>query len=243
MPAALGALRPQRHARGPGGDGPAARRLGRPTRSSSQRRARRGDPARRWCSRSPAASATVRGPVRRRAAPPAAARGPRRGLAADALGLLGSMPAFLDAPAALEQLRGVGLRLGVLTQSAPEAADAVLRFAGLRDRHRAGAQRPGVGRLQARSAALPDGRRAHGRPPEEVGLVAAHWWDVAGAKRRRPADRLGRAPRHRAARRGAGARRRRPRPHRGLRGPRRLAEPVGRGWPPDDRGAPGRSRS
>ena len=52
----------------------------------------------------------------------------------DALGLMSSMPAFIDAPAALEQLRGIGLRLGVLTQSAAGAADAVLRFAGLRDR-------------------------------------------------------------------------------------------------------------
>ena len=52
----------------------------------------------------------------------------------DALGLMGSMPAFIDAPAALEQLRGIGLRLGVLTQSAAAAADGVLRFAGLRDR-------------------------------------------------------------------------------------------------------------
>ena len=57
------------------------------------------------------------------------------GLADDALGLMSTMPAFIDAPAALEQLRGIGLlRLGVLTQSAADAGDAVLRFAGLRDR-------------------------------------------------------------------------------------------------------------
>src|SRR5688500_13939749 len=43
-------------------------------------------------------------------------------VADDALGLMSSMPAFIDAPAALEQLRGVGLRLGVLTQSTAEAA-------------------------------------------------------------------------------------------------------------------------
>src|SRR5688572_18123113 len=52
----------------------------------------------------------------------------------EAMGLLGCMPAMLDAPAALERLRGVGLRLGVLSQSSAEAADQVLRFAGLRDR-------------------------------------------------------------------------------------------------------------
>src|SRR3954452_3078278 len=52
----------------------------------------------------------------------------------DASALLGSMPAYLDAPAALERLRGEGLRLGVVTQSPREPAEQVLRFAGLRDR-------------------------------------------------------------------------------------------------------------
>ena len=78
--------------------------------------------------------AVVRRPRARGPRPAAAARGPRPRPADDALGLMSSMPAFIDAPAALEQLRGIGLRLGVLTQSAAGAADAVLRFAGLRDR-------------------------------------------------------------------------------------------------------------
>jgi 2-haloacid dehalogenase len=104
-------------------------------------------------------------------------------LAEPALGLLGSMPAFIDAPAALETLRSVGLRLGVLTQSAPEAADSVLRFAGLRDRIElivsaadAGAYKP-----DPRPYRLAVERT--GAAAEEVALVAAHWWDVAGAKR------------------------------------------------------------
>ena len=160
----------------------------------------------------------VRGAARRRAAPAAGAGGPRpRGWPRTRWGCCGSMPAYIDAPAALERLRGVGLRLGVLTQSAPEAADAVLRFAGLRDRLELVVSAPRVGRVQARPAALPAGGRAHGRRAGEVGLVAAHWWDVAGAKARRAAHGLGRAARPRAARRRAGARRRRPRPHRGAR--------------------------
>ena len=104
------------------------------------------------------------------------------GAADDALALLGSMPAFIDAPAALERLRGAGLRLGVLTQSAPEAADAVLRFAGLRDRlellvsvAEAGAFKP-----DPRPYRLAVERT--GAPAGEVALVAAHWWDVTGAK-------------------------------------------------------------
>src|SRR5215204_2356688 len=40
--------------------------------------------------------------------------GRQESLADDAVALMGSMPAFLDAPAALEHLRGIGLRLGVL---------------------------------------------------------------------------------------------------------------------------------
>ena len=102
--------------------------------------------------------------------------------AGDALALLGSMPAFIDAPAAMERLRGAGLRLGVLTQSAPEAADAVLRFAGLRDRldllvsvAEAGAFKP-----DPRPYRLAVERT--GAPADEVALVAAHWWDVTGAK-------------------------------------------------------------
>jgi 2-haloacid dehalogenase len=103
-------------------------------------------------------------------------------LADDALGLMGSMPAFIDAPAALEQLRGIGLRLGVLTQSDLAPADAVLRFAGLRDRIEIVISAPESGAFK------PDPRpyrmaleRLHA-PADEVALVAAHWWDVAGAK-------------------------------------------------------------
>ena len=101
----------------------------------------------------------------------------------DAVGLLGSMPAYFDAPAALERLRGVGLRLGVLTQSAPEAADGVLRFAGLRDRVElvVSASEAGAFKPDPRPYRLAVARS--GAAASEVALVATHWWDVAGAKR------------------------------------------------------------
>ena len=102
--------------------------------------------------------------------------------ATDALGLLGSMPAYLDAPAALEQLRGVGLRLGVLTQSAPEAADAVLRFSGLRDRIELVLSAPDSGAFKPDPRPYRMAVERTGVPADEVGFVAAHWWDVAGAK-------------------------------------------------------------
>ena len=103
-------------------------------------------------------------------------------LAEDALALLGSMPAYLDAPAALEQLRGVGLRLGVLTQSAPEAADAVLRFAGLRDRIEMVLSAPESGAFKPDPRPYRMAVERTGAAADEVGFVAAHWWDVAGAK-------------------------------------------------------------
>jgi 2-haloacid dehalogenase len=103
--------------------------------------------------------------------------------ATDALALLATMPAFIEAPAALERLRGEGLRLGVLTQSSTEAGEDVLRFAGLRDRMDlvvgsdvAGAYKPDP---RAYRAAL-DGA---GVSADEACMVATHWWDVTGAKR------------------------------------------------------------
>ncbi len=103
-------------------------------------------------------------------------------LADDALGLMSSMPAFIDAPAALEQLRGIGLRLGVLTQSAAGTADAVLRFAGLRDRIEAVISAPESGAFKPDPRPYRMALERIGAPAEEVALVAAHWWAVAGAK-------------------------------------------------------------
>jgi 2-haloacid dehalogenase len=104
------------------------------------------------------------------------------GAAEDALALLSSMPAYLDAPAALEQLRGVGLRLGVLTQSAAEAADAVLGFSGLRDRIEMVLSAPESGAFKPDPRPYRMAVERTGALPDEVGFVAAHWWDVAGAK-------------------------------------------------------------
>jgi 2-haloacid dehalogenase len=103
-------------------------------------------------------------------------------LADDALGLMSSMPAFIDTPAALERLRGIGLRLGVLTQSAEPAADAVLRFAGLRDRIEIVVSAPESGAFKPDPRPYRMALERIGAPADEVALVAAHWWDVAGAK-------------------------------------------------------------
>ena len=100
----------------------------------------------------------------------------------DALGLMGSMPAFIDAPSALEHLRGIGLRLGVLTQSSAEAADGVLRFAGLRDRIETVISAPESGAFKPDPRPYAMALERIGAQGDEVALVAAHWWDVFGAK-------------------------------------------------------------
>jgi 2-haloacid dehalogenase len=101
-----------------------------------------------------------------------------------ALELVSMMPAYLEAPGALETLRGSGLRLGVLSQSSAAAADNVLRFAGLRDRFElvlsaqdAGGFKPD---LRAYRYALEQTEAESG---SAVCIVSTHWWDVAGAKR------------------------------------------------------------
>jgi 2-haloacid dehalogenase len=104
-------------------------------------------------------------------------------LAGPALDLMGSMPAYLEAPAALERLRGEGLRLAVLSQSSADAASAVLRFAGLRDRVELvmSAQESGAYKPDPRPYRLALERM--GADAGEVCFTAVHWWDVTGAKR------------------------------------------------------------
>jgi 2-haloacid dehalogenase len=103
--------------------------------------------------------------------------------AASALELISTMPAYLEAPGALESLRARGLRLGVLSQSSAAAAEAVLRFAGLRDRFElilsaqdAGAFKPD---LRPYRMAL----EQIGAPGNDVCMVSTHWWDVVAATR------------------------------------------------------------
>jgi 2-haloacid dehalogenase len=110
-------------------------------------------------------------------------RGKDPGLAADALELLGSMPAYIEAAGALERLRGEGLRLGVLTQSATASAEQVLRFAGLRDRLDLVLGADEVGAFKPDPRMYRAAVERAGVPADEVCLVAAHWWDVMGAAR------------------------------------------------------------
>jgi 2-haloacid dehalogenase len=103
--------------------------------------------------------------------------------AAAALELMGTMPAYLEVPGALEALRARGLRLGVLAQSAAYATDSVLRFAGLRDRFELvlSAQEAGAYKPDLRGYRMAIERT--GVDGADICFVSTHWWDVAGAKR------------------------------------------------------------
>jgi 2-haloacid dehalogenase len=103
--------------------------------------------------------------------------------AAAARELMGTMPAYLEVPGALETLRARGLRLGVLAQSAADATDAVLRFAGLRDRFELvlSAQDAGAYKPDLRPYRMAIERC--GADGGDIVFVSTHWWDVAGAKR------------------------------------------------------------
>jgi 2-haloacid dehalogenase len=96
-----------------------------------------------------------------------------------ALERLATMPAYPEAPAALEKLAAAGARVGVLTQSSADAAEALLRNAGLRDALEVVISADDAGAFK------PD-PRVYRLALDRVGpawLVAAHWWDVAGAAR------------------------------------------------------------
>ena len=128
---------------------------------------------------------------------------------------MGTMPAYLEVPGALESLRARGLRLGVLAQSTAHATDTVLRFAGLRDRFELvlSAQESGAYKPDLRPY-----RMAIERIGADGGDVVLRLHPLVGRRRRqarRHEDRLGRPPRALAARHRAAARLHGPRSGRG----------------------------
>jgi 2-haloacid dehalogenase len=106
-----------------------------------------------------------------------AGRDPR--LAEGALERMAQMPAYPDVPAALERLRAGGLQLAVLTQSAVEAAEAVLANAGIRDLFELVLSAPACGAFKPDDLAYKSALERAG--VADAWFVAGHWWDVAGA--------------------------------------------------------------
>ena len=92
------------------------------------------------------------------------------------------MPAYPEAAAALDLLAGAGVRLAVLTNSPTETAERGLRAAGLRERfeHVVGTDQVGVFKPDAR--VYRHGLEVIGAEPGDATMVAAHWWDLRGAR-------------------------------------------------------------
>jgi 2-haloacid dehalogenase len=107
-------------------------------------------------------------------------RGP--GEADAAMDAAASMPAFPEAAGALDLLAGAGLRLAVLSNSATATAEEGLRRAGLRERfaHVVGTDQ--VGAFKPDGRVYRHGLAVIGARPAEAVMVAAHWWDLRGAR-------------------------------------------------------------
>jgi len=93
------------------------------------------------------------------------------------------MEPFPDAAAAVNRLRDAGLHVAVLTNSATASAEASLSAAGLRQTLDAvvGSDKPGVFKPHPR--VYRHGLEQVGAEPQEACMVAAHGWDLMGAKR------------------------------------------------------------
>jgi 2-haloacid dehalogenase len=93
-----------------------------------------------------------------------------------------SLPAHRDAADALSRLRAGGHPLAALSNSPPDVEQAQLAHAGLADRFDAVLSADTVQALKPRREPYELVARTFAVPIEEVTLVAAHAWDVAGAR-------------------------------------------------------------
>ena len=92
-----------------------------------------------------------------------------------------SLPAHPEVRSALERLRGAGFRLATLTNSTAAVAEAQLTNAGLRDLFEHALSADTVKRLKPAPEPYRMAAETLGVPIDQVRLVAAHAWDVAGA--------------------------------------------------------------
>lgn len=89
---------------------------------------------------------------------------------------------FPEAGAALDLLTGAGLRLGVITNSATDSSERSLTEAGLRDRIDAVVGSDQVGAYKPDQRFYRHCLETIGVAPERACMVAAHWWDLHGAR-------------------------------------------------------------
>jgi 2-haloacid dehalogenase len=98
-------------------------------------------------------------------------------------GQLRRLPAHPEVADALRRLRDAGLRLASLTNSTEAVARAQLEYAGLIDAFELVLSADTVGRLKPAPEPYRMAAQRLGVTVDQVRLVAAHAWDVAGAAR------------------------------------------------------------
>jgi 2-haloacid dehalogenase len=94
---------------------------------------------------------------------------------------LRQLPAHPEVADALRRLRDAGLRLAALTNSTQEVATAQLAHAGLTDAFELVLSADAVGRLKPALEPYQMAAERLGVAVDQVRLIAAHAWDVAGA--------------------------------------------------------------
>jgi len=99
------------------------------------------------------------------------------------LGGMRELPPHPEAAESLEQLRDAGLRLATLTNSTQQVAEAQMENSGLRDYFEQILSADAVERLKPAPEPYHMAAQSLRVEVEEVRLVAAHAWDVAGALR------------------------------------------------------------
>jgi 2-haloacid dehalogenase len=99
------------------------------------------------------------------------------------LGGMRELPPHPEVVEALGHLRDVGLRLATLTNSTRQVAEAQMQNSGLRDYFEQILSADAVERLKPAPEPYHMAAQSLGVAVEEVRLIAAHAWDVAGALR------------------------------------------------------------
>ena len=102
--------------------------------------------------------------------------------ASDVLPALAELPAHADTRPALERLAGAGVRVATLTNSGEEQTQALLDSAGLADLVEGIYTTADVQAYKPHPAPYRRALDELGLAPADVAFVAAHGWDVVGAR-------------------------------------------------------------
>jgi 2-haloacid dehalogenase len=94
---------------------------------------------------------------------------------------MSSLPAHPEVPEALRRLRSTSLKTVALTNSPATVAEAQLVNSGIRDHFDEVMSADSVKRLKPAKEPYQAVAKTFGVDMADVRLVAAHWWDIAGA--------------------------------------------------------------